>query len=522
MGAVFLAHDADERRVAIKLIRPELAADPAFRARFRGEVRRARQVPPFCTAAVLDADPEHPTPYLVVEYVEGASLEEMVRRDGPLHGGALHSVAIGVATALAAIHSAGVVHRDLKPANVLLSLGTPKVIDFGIARAAAAPTEHTRPDQMVGTIAYMAPERFETGAQRQPAGPAVDVFAWGVLVAFAATGRTPFAADSPVATAARILTQPPDLDGLDGPMRDLVAAALAKDPADRPGAQELLTRLLAVGANLTEQPQVQWAALAMRNNTEAATERAEEAAEAWAWVARRRRRRRVLRGTAVITALAVLVLGTAGAGAAAMDWRLARADPDALSTLTLADPLRAPGTWRPAGSADPSDACVFSADGMSAIRRSTESQRCAGPQRLLGAPIISVGVLIPEPGACAAVWFHVTAAGAHRVAVCQGRMTISAERELAVTELRSVPVDVPPWDDDWRRLTVVARGSYVDADLDGRPVIRQRIDRTSTSERGTVALGVVRDDTYDPPGEDLDPLNERGYASFADIQIWEP
>src|SRR5690349_20810609 len=215
MGTVYLARDQRGHRVAVKVIRPELAHDLQFRRRFRGEVDRARQVPPFCTAQVIDADPEHVTPYLVVEYVDGASLAEVVQDEGPLATGVLHSVAVGVATALAAIHGAGVVHRDLKPANVLFALGVPKVIDFGIARAVDASSELTRPEQMVGTLGYMAPERFDTRPGQQ-VGPAADVFAWGVVVAYAATGRTPFGADTPLATIGRILTQPPDLAGLSG------------------------------------------------------------------------------------------------------------------------------------------------------------------------------------------------------------------------------------------------------------------------------------------------------------------
>lgn len=148
-------------------------------------------MPGFCTAAVLDADPDHATPYLVVEYVDGPSLSEVIRERGPLDGGTLHSVAVGVATALAAIHGVGVIHRDLKPQNVLFSLGTPKVIDFGIARALEVTSRHTRTDQMVGTVAYMAPERFGDDPD-STVGPAADVFAWGVVVAYAATGRTPF------------------------------------------------------------------------------------------------------------------------------------------------------------------------------------------------------------------------------------------------------------------------------------------------------------------------------------------
>src|SRR3954454_20984925 len=239
MGTVYLARTPAGVLVAVKMVRADLAPDDEFRRRFRSEVNRVREVPPFCTAEVLDADPDHEHPYLVVEYVDGPTLADVVQDRGPLTAANLHSVAIGVATALTAIHGAGVSHRDLKPRNVLLAPGTPKVIDFGIARAMEATSGHTSTDQMVGTVAYMAPERFgpDPGATLTPAA---DVFAWGGVVAYAGSGRTPFSADSPPATAARILTQPPDLSGLTGPLRELVGHALEKDPANPPSARELL------------------------------------------------------------------------------------------------------------------------------------------------------------------------------------------------------------------------------------------------------------------------------------------
>jgi eukaryotic-like serine/threonine-protein kinase len=243
MGMVYLAEDADGSYVAVKLIHADLIADPEFRARFRDEVERSRQVPSFCTAEFIAADPDHDPPYLVVEYVDGPSLEEVVTERGPLRGGTLHSLAVGVATALTGIHRAGIIHRDLKPENVLLPPGSPKVIDFGIARSFGVTSRHTRTDDMVGTIAYMAPERF-TDNRGDPVSAAADVFAWGCVITYAGTGRTPFGGDSPSATAGRILTQPPHLDGLPEPLREPVRLALAKDPADRPSAPDLLAMLL--------------------------------------------------------------------------------------------------------------------------------------------------------------------------------------------------------------------------------------------------------------------------------------
>ncbi|MFI5494153.1 serine/threonine-protein kinase [Actinoplanes sp. NPDC051859] len=244
MGTVFLGEGPDGRPVALKVIRHEYAHDPEFRRRFRSEVSRAQQVPPFSTAEVLDADPDHDPPYLVVEYVNGPSLDTILAESGNLAGAALHTLAIGTATALTAIHGAGVIHRDLKPANVLLPPGGIKVIDFGIARPLDVTGHHTATHQVVGTLAYMAPERFESD---NDVGTPADIFAWGVLIAHAAAGRTPFAGETPPATAMRILTRPPDLDGVTGTLRDLVEHALAKDPADRPTARQLLDALVEGG-----------------------------------------------------------------------------------------------------------------------------------------------------------------------------------------------------------------------------------------------------------------------------------
>jgi serine/threonine protein kinase len=251
MGIVYLGRDYAGRSVAVKVLRSELSHDDEFRGRFRSEVNRAREVPPFCTAEMIDADLDHLPPYLVVEYVDGPTLTTVIKDRGGLRGSELHSVAVGIAIALTAIHGAGVIHRDLKPGNVLLAVGGVKVIDFGIARPAEMTSHHTRTDQMVGTVAYMAPERFESAPGQGADLAAADIFSWGAVVMYAATGRTPFAGDSPSATAMRILTQPPDLTGLEPRLLPLVTRALDKDPARRPTAGELLEALLANGQAAT-------------------------------------------------------------------------------------------------------------------------------------------------------------------------------------------------------------------------------------------------------------------------------
>jgi predicted Ser/Thr protein kinase len=239
MGVVFLGQDGDGRLVCVKLIRPEYARDERFRARFAGETAAARRVARFCTAQVLDAGTDGDLAYLVTEYIEGPTLTAALDRDGPMHGSTLDSLAIGIAAALNGIHAAGVVHRDLKPGNVLLSRVGPKVIDFGIARALDALESHTEPGSVVGTPAYMAPEQF-----RGTTTTATDVFSWGAVVTFAATGRPPFGTGAPYALMHRVLSDPPDLGALERPLLDLVLRALDKEPDRRPTARELLLALV--------------------------------------------------------------------------------------------------------------------------------------------------------------------------------------------------------------------------------------------------------------------------------------
>jgi hypothetical protein len=249
MGTVYLARSADGRLAAVKVIRPELAADPAFVSRFRFEVAAARRVAAFCTARVLDAGLEDDSPpWLATEFVAGDRLDEAVRRGGPLDGASLEGLAVGMATALTAIHAAGLVHRDLKPANVLLGPFGPRVIDFGMARAAGSPDASglTLTGAVVGTPGWMAPEQL-TG---EPVTPAADVFAWGALVAFAGTGRPPFGTGPVEALTYRIVHGQPDLGGLPERLGRVVAAAMARSPGARPSARDLLLELLGHDAGL--------------------------------------------------------------------------------------------------------------------------------------------------------------------------------------------------------------------------------------------------------------------------------
>ncbi|MET8278849.1 serine/threonine-protein kinase [Micromonospora sp. NPDC005174] len=498
MGAVYLGQDANGRRVAVKMIRPEYADDTEFRGRFRSEVNRARQVPPFCTAEVLDADPDHPTPYLVVEYVDGPSLAEVITRNGPLGGGSLHSVAVGVATALAAIHGAGVIHRDLKPANVLFALGTPKVIDFGIARAFEVTSQHTRTDQMVGTVAYMAPERFDT-EHRALVGPAADVFAWGAVVTYAGTGRTPFRADSPAATAARILTQPPELSGLPDRLREVVARTLAKDPTERPTAHELLDLLLDLDTDVKTKlirPELLRAATAARRTSRFGFGRRRAG----------RVRRMVLAGgavlalgvTGVLTTQLLPGLGVAGNGQGGTPVPTGGAGtpgPTSLSSRVagrpaIIDRLDRPGQWT--DSRDEAEGrCVFGDGRFEARTGMSPVYRCHGPQDSFKDQTVSVDATLLTPGACAAIWFRVAGANAYLVSLCETEVRLGVDTDDGVTQEARAAVAGAVLGHA-RRVGVVVQGDKATVEVDDAPLITTTLGPPSLTA-GRVTLGVIDD-----------------------------
>ena len=241
MGVVYLARDPEQRSVAVKILRPAVAGDPNARRRLAREVETMRRVRSPFVAEVLDTDVTCETPYIVTRYVPGRTLDEVVTQEGPLSGSRLIRVAAGLADALAAIHAAGVVHRDLKPGNVMLMNGDPVVIDFGIAQALDS-TRLTMTGMFMGTPGYLSPEVIEG----QNSTSFSDVHAWGATVAFAATGRPPFGTGSYETIFYRIVNGKPDLSGVPAPMTELVAAALRRDPAQRPAAIQLRSRAAAL------------------------------------------------------------------------------------------------------------------------------------------------------------------------------------------------------------------------------------------------------------------------------------
>ena len=236
MGRVFLARTPGGRTVAVKLIRPELAQDPGFRERFAREVAAARKVSGAFTAPVIDADLDAPQPWLVTSFIEGLSLADAVEARGPMPADEVIGLAAGLAEGLEAVHAAGVVHRDLKPSNVLLASDGPRIIDFGIARAADS-ARLTGTASIVGSPGFMSPEQ----ARGRKCGPPSDVFSLGSVLAYAVTGEGPFGSGTPDVLLFRVVHSQPATDRIPAQLRPIIERCLAKDPQLRPTTGELLS-----------------------------------------------------------------------------------------------------------------------------------------------------------------------------------------------------------------------------------------------------------------------------------------
>ncbi|MFG2496967.1 serine/threonine-protein kinase [Streptomyces sp. NPDC048441] len=242
MGVVFLARSASGRRLAIKVVHGQYADDPEFRTRFRREVDAARQVSGAFTAPVVDADAGAPRPWMATLYIPGENLGTHVRREGPLPLDRLLELAAGLTEALRDIHRVGMVHRDLKPANVMLADDGPRVIDFGVSRAAEALAGDalTQTGRVMGTPPYMSPEQL---TRPREVGPPSDVFSLGAVLVHAATGRGPFDSASPYETATRVVEGDPELDRVPEELLPFVEQCLAKHPKSRPTPDDLLALL---------------------------------------------------------------------------------------------------------------------------------------------------------------------------------------------------------------------------------------------------------------------------------------
>lgn len=243
MGVVYLGSDRRGQRVALKVIRPDLAEDQEFRSRFAREVSAARRIRGGCTARLVAADLEADRPWFATQYVPGPSLHDKVAEEGPLSAADVAAVGAALSEGLVAVHEAGVVHRDLKPSNILLSPKGPRIIDFGIAWATGASTL-THVGTAVGSPGFLAPEQVRGAAVT----PATDVFALGATLAYAATQDSPFGQGSSEVMLYRVVHEEPQLQGVPDALAPLVRACLAKDPEERPSTLQLSLRLKEIAA----------------------------------------------------------------------------------------------------------------------------------------------------------------------------------------------------------------------------------------------------------------------------------
>ncbi|MFE0644199.1 serine/threonine-protein kinase [Streptomyces sp. NPDC058877] len=243
MGVVYLGSDRRGQRVALKVIRPDLAEDQEFRSRFAREVSAARRIRGGCTARLVAADLEADRPWFATQYVPGPSLHDRVAEEGPLRAADVASIGAALSEGLVAVHEAGVVHRDLKPSNILLSPKGPRIIDFGIAWATGASTL-THVGTAVGSPGFLAPEQVRGAAVT----PATDVFSLGATLAYAAMADSPFGHGSSEVMLYRVVHEEPQLHGVPDALAPLIRACLAKDPEDRPSTLQLSMRLKEIAA----------------------------------------------------------------------------------------------------------------------------------------------------------------------------------------------------------------------------------------------------------------------------------
>ncbi|MCT4356749.1 serine/threonine protein kinase [Streptomyces sp. Je 1-79] len=243
MGVVYLGSDRRGQRVALKVIRPDLAEDQEFRSRFAREVSAARRIRGGCTARLVAADLDADRPWFATQYVPGPSLHDRVAEEGPLRAADVAAIGAALSEGLVAVHEAGVVHRDLKPSNILLSPKGPRIIDFGIAWATGASTL-THVGTAVGSPGFLAPEQVRGAAVT----PATDVFSLGATLAYAAMADSPFGHGSSEVMLYRVVHEEPQLGGVPDALAPLVRACLAKDPEDRPSTLQLSMRLKEIAA----------------------------------------------------------------------------------------------------------------------------------------------------------------------------------------------------------------------------------------------------------------------------------
>ncbi|MGW7539728.1 protein kinase domain-containing protein [Streptomyces sp. NPDC054770] len=335
MGVVYLGVSASGRQVAVKVVHGPYAQEEEFRTRFRQEIAAARRVSGAFTAPVVDADPDADRPWMATLYVPGLNLAEVVEKNGPLDRRELRALGLGLTEALRDIHRAGLVHRDLKPRNVLMTEDGPRVIDFGISRAADN-QNLTTTGRMIGTPPFMSPEQL---AAPRDVTPASDVFALGSLLVFAAVGTGPFDADSPYITGYQVVYGTPDLDGVPEALLGVVERCLDKDPAARPELTDIHRMLQALPeSDATGSPNTARSATATATRTTGSAAEAATVTGSGTAAGRRRRARMLLTGLGAALAVAALCVGVGVLGS----------DPG--TTTTASETARAaalPDGWRP-------------------------------------------------------------------------------------------------------------------------------------------------------------------------------